>query len=293
MQRLVFFALFFPLCSFGDDPFACVSPETKQAFLPGYPDAYEYSTNLPVGFVDHAVPPSSTLIGSQRNSMVASVVYAVDGDVNEAVDAVVSSIVERGWSDLGESPGMTRGGFQTMEYPRFRQLCHEDGRTVLTVGGRNTAAAGLVTLSTNAGMRIRSCDELTDRNRFSYRHMSLANEMPNLKLPEGVQSTNQGSGGGGDEYDTHITVSTEMSRQSLAALLDDQIRDQGWSLDASWSGNRSVGSTWTKESGDGDPLVGMLHAYGGNESTYSLQFSIRLDAAQASAGGNAVGIRFE
>lgn len=127
MNRIVSMILFIPIVALADDPFACVSPEVMAAFLPGYPEPYEYSTELPTGFVEHAAPSSSKLIGSQVGRSHAVVVYAVDDDRSGAVDEITNSIIEQGWRDVGEQDDRPQGGFQTALNPNQRQLCHDDG----------------------------------------------------------------------------------------------------------------------------------------------------------------------
>lgn len=292
MKRLLLLILFIPLISFGDDPFACVDQEFRQAFLPGHPVAYEYSTDLPAGFPGHVAPANSRLVGSQLGDTHVSVAYVVDGDIEAAMDEVTASMSENGWIDVGEAFGGPRGGFQATEIPKYRQLCHDDGPQVLTISAREGGLSPLISISSNSRIGLRSCEELANRSRYAYRHMGLQQELPVLKLPDDVRSTNQGSGGGGDEYETRVSVSTDMGRQSLVTLLNDQIRDQGWSFDSAWSGSRSTGSAWIKQSEQGDSLVGMLHAYGENSGSFSLLFSIRLDNSTASGGRGPTAIRF-
>lgn len=159
------------------------------------------------------------------------------------------------------------------------------------MSSRESGGLGLVSLSIHSGIGIQSCNELLDRSRYSYHPLALQKELPVLNLPDGVRSGSQGSGGGGDESDTHVAVVTDMPKESLVAVLNDQIRDQGWVLDASWSGSRSAGSAWAKESADGEPMIGMLTAYGGSDEAYTLRFEIRLDNAVDRSGGPRIGVR--
>lgn len=291
MNRVVSLILLFPIVGLADDPFACVSPEVMAAFLPGYPEPNEYSTKLPEGFVEHSAPSSSRLIGSQVGRSHAVVFYAVDDDRSGAVDEITNSIIEQGWRDVGEQADRPQGGFQTALNSNQRQLCHDDGPRTLTVSSRESGTLGFVSISMHAGIGIQSCNELLDRSRYSHNPLALQKELPILNLPDGVRPGGQGSGGGGDEYDTHVAVVTDMPKESLVAVLNDQIRDQGWVLDASWSGSRSAGSAWAKESADGEPMIGMLTAYGGSDEAYMLRFEIRLDNAVARSGGPQIGIR--
>ena len=92
MQRFAFVLFLLPSICFADYPFLCVDPDFREAFLPSYPIQTQYSTDLPDGFIEHAVPRSSVLIGSQANDSYASVIYKTDDDVDLVVDSIVSSL---------------------------------------------------------------------------------------------------------------------------------------------------------------------------------------------------------
>lgn len=291
MRRIIALILFLPVVGLADDPFACVSQHVRDAFLPGHRAPVAYSTDLPIGFVEHRVPASLELVGSRVGEIQADVVYALREDAEGVVEDIAASIAEPGWVDLGESPGAPRGGFDMRPAHEYRQLCHDDGPKTLSIGQRKTQTATLITLGLRAHDGFRSCDALADRGRNEYRGRAMpADEMPTLRLPEDVHATTSGAGGGWDGYESRVTVSTGMSRASLVSLLNDQIRDQGWNLDSAWSGTRSSGSAWVKESEDGESMIGMLHAYGVNGKAYSLRFSIRLDRVSGQAGGASLGI---
>ena len=279
MNRLPLLALFLPLACFGDDPFSCVDPDVRSAFLPGYPVAYAFSTELPEGFVAHAAPPSSRLIGSQSGANQMNAVYSVKGDLRIAIDRVADSITDPEWSETPNDPALARKGFQARERPMVRQFCNDDGPTILTVGSTNNSPSGMVRISTHINPNMRSCADLAIRRNYMETRSQLAAELPRLSLPTDVRSSGTGSGGNKDSYDSRIDVTSDRSRESLLAILNDQIRDQGWTYDISWSGDRSAGSTWTKSSADGEPPLGMLNAFGGRTGRLSLRFSIRRDTS--------------
>lgn len=279
MKHLILFALFASTAVFASDPFACVEPGFRAAFVPDHlsPATSTYSTELPPGFLEHDAPQDSVLIGSQVNDSFASVVYDVNDDIDDAVDDVVSSLTRRGWKDIDRTPVLDSRGFRAVSMPRFSRLCNEDGPGLLNVNTREAAGRVLLTMTVMAAGGVGQCEA---PQQPIVHHMALEKELPNLELPRGVRSTGSGSGGGGDEYETHVTIVTDKSLSSLVTSLNDQIRDQGWSYDASWNGQRSIGSTWFKESADGAQMVGTLQAFGSG-NTHNLRFTILLAEANA------------
>ena len=293
MHRLAIVCLFLPAVALADDPFACVSPEVREAFLTGYPVSSEYSTKLPIGFPEHGVPPGTSLVGSQLNETYARVVYAASANVGDAVEFITTSLARDGWIDLGNPQAGSTAGFQVGSPRLHRQLCHDNGTRILSIGTNGTEGSRLVAVSMFADPESSSCEERSTENRSPHDQMALFHEMPDLILPDDVDSNHRGSGGSGREFESHISVATDVSRDNLVALLDDQIRDQGWSFDASWTGTRSSGSSWYKESAEGQEMIGMLHSYGANSTAYNLRFSITVDNADSNVGPRAIGLRLQ
>ena len=290
MKVFAVFLLLIPLTGTADDPFACVAPGVREAFLPGYPNLPQYSTDVPSGFPELAVPRSFVLIGSQISDSFASVVYESDDGIEQAISNVVTSLEENGWQDIGRAAGFASRGFQASVTPRYHRLCHDDGPSMLTVSTRDVSDSTYMTVSVMPVGDAQSCSEPANGSREIIRHMSLAEEIPDLKLPKGVRTYNAGSGGGGDDYQTSILVSAEISRESLVSFLNDQIRDQGWNSDGAWSGNLSSGSAWFKESAKGDLIIGSLHAFGDSRDKVNLRFSINLADTDQNRGTMAIGI---
>tara|TARA_R110000787_G_scaffold4177_2_gene16152 strand:+ start:1534 stop:1791 length:258 start_codon:yes stop_codon:yes gene_type:complete len=69
MKRLILACLILPFTALADDPFACVDPEFKTAFLgSGYQGTSECSTELPDAFDGLRVTDTFDLVGSEINS---------------------------------------------------------------------------------------------------------------------------------------------------------------------------------------------------------------------------------
>lgn len=290
MKRFAFVLSLLPALGLADDPFLCVDPDIREAFIPSFPSQTQYSTNLPDGFIEHSAPESAELVGSQVNKSLASVVYKTKSEnIDYVVDEIVTSLEKRKWQDVGKIDAFTRRGFQDPAIPKIRRLCHDKAPGLLAVSSREAADSGWVTLSaasTGTVPRRGSCRALKDGIPGTHQIIALAEEVPNLKLPAGVRSQGAGSGGGGDDYQTNTVVVTAMPRERLVELLNTQIRDQGWEPDGDWSGTRSTGSAWFKESKNGNLIVGTLHAFGESGSPFILRFSINLadDSRQTGQG---------
>tara|TARA_R110000787_G_scaffold4177_2_gene16153 strand:+ start:1977 stop:2291 length:315 start_codon:yes stop_codon:yes gene_type:complete len=93
-----------------------------------------------------------------------------------------------------------------------------------------------------------TCDDLeAQANSIGRQRTNMCEDLPVLNLPNNIQSSNGGMGGRGNEYHSDVVVSTEMSRANLMSYLNDQIRDQGWIFDTSWSVKLVPGERLVKE----------------------------------------------
>lgn len=277
MKLLLRTLLLLPAVALGDDPFSCVDPRLRAAFMQGAIGESAYSTELPASFIAHATPPGATLVGSQVFGGTASTVIYETKDASEAVEAVIAAFEQDGWQNLDRYEGRGRG-FQSSAMGNFSRLCRDDGDGILTLTTRKTADHTFLSMSVSSAGGQRTCDDVSAHmNMRRYNPMSLAKEVPNLDLPRGTVAHGSGSGGGHDEWETHTLVETDMDRSSLVSVLNDQIRDQGWAFDTRWSGSLSGGSVWSKTSEDGELLIGTLQAYGGTDDRLNLRFTILVD----------------
>jgi hypothetical protein len=89
----------------------------------------------------------------------------------------------------------------------------------------------------------------------------------------GALPTGMGSGSG-NAYASSIEVEGIGSMNGLVAVLGDQVRDQGWVADTTWSGLHSAGSTWTRALDDGTRLAGKLTVQSIGSGYHELSFML-------------------
>ena len=287
MKRLIFACLIFPVTAIADDPFACVDHEFAAAFLgTGYHHRPEYSTELPDAFDGLPVPDTFELVGSETNDHSLRAVYKTTENPSDALSNVVDLLTEDGWRDVASIMAMRMRGFQSRTIPKMARVCRDTEPGLLSITVSEASSQTYLSFSmTNYG-EGQTCDDLeAQSNAFSRRGTSLWNDLPALDLPEDAQSSNAGSGGGGNEYHSDVVVMTEMSRSGLVSHLGEQMRDQGWELDTSWSGALSSGSIWSGKSSADETLIGILHAYGELPNTSHVRISITLARTGGFAGG--------
>jgi len=98
--------------------------------------------------------------------------------------------------------------------------------------------------------------------------------LPILKLPEGATASNTGMGGNGDEVNSRVDISGAIGRSELQSYFEDQIRNQSWEFQTSWSSYLSSGSVWTLDTVEDGILIGTLHVYDSDADPIRVRFSV-------------------
>lgn len=274
MNRSILLVLLVSTSSFADDPFACVDPDVANAFLGQWQrDLPSYSTSIPDEFVRFNAPASLTLVGSQIEGNMTTVVFRTNLDVEDALLASAATMVDAGWAEKIDERATARRGFQTVQRSTASVFCHDNQPGSVSVIAKKKTGQTLVSFVQHTEPVSRSCD---DPAPVPPRHnpRELMAKLPVLRLPEGATATNMGTGGNGDEVNTRVDVSSTFGQWDLISYFGDQIRDQGWAYETGWSGSFSSGTVWTMDTTDDGVLIGKLHVYGGDTDPVRVRFSI-------------------
>lgn len=260
------------VASYAEDPFSCVDSAVADAFLAGpYQERAQYSTSIPDGFITLAVPEGLSLVGSKVEGSGMSVVYKASMDPGPALAAAVGAMAQSGWvENEGQAWGMS-GGFRDRSQPVATMLCHDEEPGALSIMSVDRSQHTLVTYAHYA--EVHYCTQAPGAARYDgpLRMMRL---LPNLTLPEGVEATNSGSGGGTGEVSSHVDLSGGMGRSDLQTYFEEQVRNQKWEFQTGWSSGLSSGSIWTRSSKSDGILIGTLHLFDSGSDPIRVRFDI-------------------
>lgn len=268
------YLLFLVLSSagFADDPFECVDPDVANAFLGNrYQSQPEYSTSIPDGFVLLDLPEGLSLVGSEIADSTTTVVYKTDMDAGRALGAAANALSRSGWTDNEHHLSTAGRGFQSRSTPLARSVCHDDERGALSVAANSRSGHTLVSYIWHSGSG--SCDGPAAALPH-HDPSKMLDQMPILRLPEAVKTSNRGSGGTGDEVSSRVDISGAADRAGLRTALEGQIRNQGWQYQTGWSSRFSSGSVWTLETEEDGMLIGTLHMFDAGVDPIRLRFSL-------------------
>jgi hypothetical protein len=98
--------------------------------------------------------------------------------------------------------------------------------------------------------------------------------VPTLQLPADAKASNTGMGGNGHQVGSHVDISGSLGRSDLLSFLEDQIRDQEWEFQTSWSSHHSSGSIWALDTVEDGLLIGTLHLFDSGIDPIRVRFSV-------------------
>ncbi len=265
-----------------EDLLACVDPDVREGLLvAGAGPGARVSRAVPEPLI--GLPDSDVLeyIGSSVTDFQTVAAYKTDLVPGEAIDAATGILEDSGWQGL-ETGGPPRGGFVTREQPLNQTLCRDS--EFLNLMGRATDDTTYVSMHIMAPTGF-ACESGVGGPFRGFapasRVPNVYEYMPTLTLPDGAQTIEPmaaliasftGSPGNSRTAATSIDVETELSTPELAGHFEQQLRDQGWTLDSRWSGEFSSGSGWTATPEDEANLVGLLDLVPISESGYQATF---------------------
>ena len=273
MRRACFLILAIASSAYADDPFACVDPDVADAFLGDpYRGRGEYSTTVPDGFVDLSLPSGLSLVGSQTVDSMTTVVFKANMGRDQALNAAVGAMAQSGWAENDQQQRRVRGGFQTSSRPTTAMvLCNDDYSGALSVIASDKSGQTFVSYVQH--ITSQSCG-VKEPAQVRHNPSEMMRLVPTLKLPDGARASNTGMGGNGHQVSSHVDVSGALSRSDLSSFLENQIRDQDWEFQTSWSSHHSSGSVWALDTvGDG-LLIGTLHLFDSGVDPIRVRFSV-------------------
>ena len=272
-MRHAYFLIVAIACSaYADDPFSCVDPVVADAFLgDSYKGRGEYSTSIPDGFAALNVPSGLSLVGSETGNSMTTVVYIANKGAEESLDAAVAAMANAGWTENEAQNRLVTGGFQTLSRPKSAALCHDDYAGALSVIADHKSGQTFVSYVQHPTSQSCGAAEPAPIRHDPSEMMRL---MPTFRLPEGAKATNTGMGGSSDEVSSHVDISGAMGRSELISSFENQIRDQGWEFQTSWSSHRSSGSVWVLDTVEDGLLIGTLHLFDTGTEPVRVRFSV-------------------
>ncbi len=266
-----------------EDPFACVDPNVRVAFMDHFRDLRNvYSTEGSSSTVLPEFPSEWDLVGTHSHPRGEQIVYTSENSVNDAADQAISIMVDAGWTYAEYQSPFGSGGFRMSETPRNAEFCSPDkGHSIsLTTIKKNATVFVSVSHRADQGQCQPGASDM-----YSSR-LGLRQEIPLLLIDEALVKTMRpaGSGGGGDSYGVGAALFGLSDRSMLFADLNRQLADQQWIPQGDWASDRSAGSAWFRETASGEPRVGLLHAIRASDDATHISFTIQSVAELAKQG---------
>lgn len=288
MKRLTLALLgvFFSLTALGQDLLQCLNPDlVKGVLFNGRPEAQmSITATLPEALAGYQAPSGFALVGSavRRDGASTTVAYRTSLDREAAYAALLASFEAEGWV-IEELPlGPVEPIFVEPAGPVSGSICLDGERRFLNVD--DVEGRRFATIALNDQPTARACNAEDPRLRgLGSSMMSMLTEAaPTLELPEGTTAAdgsgriNSGGGGSGDTYRTESQIRITVSASAFMDRLAEQVRAQGWTADARWTGALSHGGRWIRTSDDGTMFWSTLELIDVGDGIYDLSFRIMM-----------------
>lgn len=270
MYRSAFLFLLVPTLSIASDPLECVDPEFVRAFFSGrISTPPSYSTEIPDHFEVRKFPSDMKLIGSRTERYATTVVFQTNQEVRDVHSRLADALSEQGWKDITYERSPSRRGFQLADQSLVAEYCREIDDTNLAVIASERFGQTLISLEQYVRKTMHGCE-----GTIRERRRNLLDRLPILNPPDGAKTSNSKIGTNGHEVSAVVDVSASMSREELLGFFENQIRNQSWTFQTTWSSDLSSGSVWSQNSSEQGILIGTLHVYDAGSDPVRVRFSI-------------------
>ena len=270
-----------PAVAAADNLLSCVDPNVVQAFLGGGASSeYRIVDTIPPEFSGLDYPQDFDLIGTRHTRSFVNTAFRTNQTPDNAIKSLEAAMVNSGWTvvDNRRANALWRG-FQDAKTTSRRgltTLCDENDSAISLSSGAADPGT-IVHLFKSASAQRNECNQ---GGQFdSSEDMGLTNDlMPNLYLPEGASRSGSGRGGiiraSGDDAETHVRITSGKRSNEILEHFSGQLSRQGWLLDSTWFGRRSVGSTWILDQADLPTTAGTLVILQHGPGDHTAQFSM-------------------
>jgi hypothetical protein len=222
-------------------------------------------------------PAGFSLIGTadRDDGMSQTVAYRTSRAGDVAYGALFASLQAEGWEveDMQIGPRV----FNLATGPVSGTLCLNGERRSLGVTDLNDTRYVTISISTRESTRACNAQDRA-RSMIMARMSMLSADAPTLTFPVTTTSAAasgalpSGGGGSGETYQIDVQVISPDPASSLLGHLGAQMGEQGWQVDANWSGRLSNGGRWTRVTDDGTPMWVTLEIVALGDEMYDVSY---------------------
>jgi hypothetical protein len=226
---------------------------------------------MPDAMVGITPPPEFTWIGSRTSELsgaiaafrfksAATASYKTELSPIAASEAIASWFFDNGWQrGLDRSP--SRGAFVTSSPTTPELYCMTDRSMNVSIDEVDDTT--YVSFAVSSGQGDSACTATISLTGSEY--------MPRLAFPRdpvtGVPVVP-------DTRGSTVEIRHGASLSELTTALAQQLVEQGWTNDATWTGATTAGSSWARRAADGTEVLGTLDITDTGEATYNVMFRV-------------------
>lgn len=269
------------------DPQDCIDPDVLNGLLLARPgQTLHISDAAPPELATFNAPDQFTLMGSaERGADSVSAVFRTGLTPAAARAAATDALEKAGWEPAPGNTPFPDNVFVAANAARSETWCRDGLPLNLQANVLGGVTYVVLAPSRKAGRNpntINACEQPDPRVLRFY--APLEGYLPKLELPgdpatgEAVPQRAGGSSGGfttSRRYDYTFTLK-DSAAANIARHFAQQMAAQGWSMDASWSGTATAGSTWTRRT-DAAVLKGTLMVSDMENGRFAAAFNVAVN----------------
>jgi hypothetical protein len=253
-------------------------------------------TDLPDNFPIFEMPDDFTILGSIDQGFMGRAVMETDLETEEASTLLFNSLLAEGWQDMTVELPAQQTGFVSRNLSVVglgMSLCHDDlgsllvqavsgeGNSIVSLIRSGSVSQGMVNMQSNF-----TCEQQRAMQQgggpFSRMDINegVRKYMPRMEMPELPGVTGfpglYGGGGGGsmNDWEMRSNLPVDWELAEVLGYFSEQINEQGWDVDTSWSGDIAAGGVWTKTGDEDMELYGMLSIVQIADENFELKFRL-------------------
>lgn len=188
-------------------------------------------------------------VDATTNAIQVTAAWRTSLAVDAAREAAAAALRASGW-EVGEQPGMGMGVFVTAAIPVGQPACRDGQPVNFTVSALDGVSYVLFTIQRgNANLM---CSTFPRSSITA----GMGRYLPRLELPfdpaSGAMARMNSSGGSSssNSFAARAELTTQDSAANVARHFAAQMQQQGWVSDATWSGDTTAGSYWSRQYAD-------------------------------------------
>lgn len=224
----------------------CVDISDVNILIGAMQSRTSWTAGIPSYFPPFLIPQKTRVVGSITSQTYSKVVLMSEGEPIDAHNSFREGFVAQDWRT--HTTGHDYFAGQRID---FTTMCHEK-QGALEIGTRPWGGSSLTILSRDV---IDACTEREEKERPRMIRGSMGSYLPLFGPPSGDSWRFVTDHASDSDARRGMIIKTDIGPERLQRHLSVMLTFRGWTLDTTWEGVRTNGSSWHTVSAEGVKLI--------------------------------------